>query len=48
MRDNEDSEAILASIDAKLDRMRERSLAGQQNDAGGAPQADTHESGDGA
>ena len=27
MRDNDDAEAILASIDAKLDRMRERSLA---------------------
>ncbi len=27
IRDNEDAEAILASIDAKLDNMRERSLA---------------------
>ena len=38
MRDNEDAEAILASIDAKLDRMRERGLAAKEAAfAAGAP-----------
>lgn len=31
-RENEDADAILASIDAKLDRMRERALAGRGRD----------------
>jgi hypothetical protein len=35
VRDNEDTEAILASIDAKLDRMRERRFAVAESDHGG-------------
>jgi hypothetical protein len=33
VRDNEDTEAILASIDAKLERMRQRWLAARKRDA---------------
>jgi len=33
VRDNEDADAILASINAKLDRMRERALAAKAGDA---------------
>ena len=33
VRDNEDADAILASINAKLDRMRERALAARSGDA---------------
>lgn len=33
IRDNEDTEAILASIDAKLERMRQRWLAAQEQEA---------------
>lgn len=33
VRDNEDTEAILASIDAKLERMRQRWLAAQEQEA---------------
>lgn len=35
VRDNEDTEAILASIDAKLERMRQRWLAAKKRDADG-------------
>ncbi len=38
IRDNEDTEAILASIDAKLERMRQRSLAGARQETDGEEQ----------
>lgn len=40
IRDNEDTEEILASIDAKLERMRQRWLAAQKQDADAQSQTD--------
>ena len=49
MRDNEDADAILASINVKLERMRERSLAAAaQNDPAQSDRADTERAGDAA
>ena len=40
IRDNEDTEAILASIDAKLERMRQRWLAAKKREADAETQAE--------